>query len=579
MFIPTTPEELKQLNWSQPDVILVTGDTYIDSPQIGVAVIGKLLIKKGYKVGIIAQPDINVGKDITRFGEPRLFWGVSGGSIDSMVANYTAMKKFRRQDDYTPGGQNTKRPDRASIVYSNLIRQYFKNTVPIVLGGIEASLRRITHYDYWSNKLRRPILFDARADYLVYGMAEKTIAELADALMLGKDLFHLRGISYISDTVPDTCQELPSFDTVKKDKKTFINMFHEFYKNSDPLNAVGLAQKIDTRFLIQNPPQFYLSQEEIDEIYTLDFKRAVHPYYAEQGKVRALDTIKFSINSHRGCYGECNFCSIGIHEGRTVRWRSEQSILNEARHIAQLSDFKGTINDIGGPTANMYGFECKKKLKSGACKDKRCLYPEKCPQLPVHHDVQINLLKKLRRIPGIKHIFIGSGIRYDMVTDDRKYGKTYINEVASYHTSGQLKIAPEHIEKNVLDKMGKPGVDSLFEFKRQFDRFSESAGKRQFLTYYFIAAHPGCNEEDMHSLKIFATKELRINPEQVQIYTPLPTTYSSLMYYTGLDPFTLKKISVIKDMSVKNRQKTILTSKSQAHFRKRKRNNGKSQTR
>ncbi len=569
MFIPTTPEELKQRNWSQLDVILVTGDTYIDSPQIGIAVIGKQLLKNGYKVGIIAQPDIDNAKDITRLGEPKLFWGVSGGSIDSMVANHTALKKFRKQDDYTPGSINDRRPDRAVIVYTNLIRQHFKNTAPIVLGGIEASLRRITHYDYWSDKLRRPILFDAKADFLVYGMAERTIVELANSMQSGKDPHHLRGICYISDSGQESYLELPSFEAVTKDKISFIQMFHEFYKNSEPLNAIGLTQKIGTRFLVQNPPQFYLNQREVDEIYAMDFERDVHPYYAKQGKVRALDTIKFSINSHRGCYGECNFCSIGVHEGRTVRWRSEKSIIDEARQLSEFLDFRGTINDIGGPTANMYGFECQKKLKSGACKDKRCLFPEKCSQLPVHHNIQINLLKKLRQIPGIKHIFIGSGIRYDMVINDQKYGKTYLKDVTEHHTSGQMKIAPEHSEKHILDQMGKPGIDSLLEFKRQFDRFSESAGKRQFLTYYFIAAHPGCTEEDMHSLKTFAAKELHINPEQVQIYTPLPSTYSSLMYYTGLDPFTMKKLSIVKDINAKSRQKSILTSKIHTPYQKR----------
>lgn len=568
MFLPTTAAELKKRNWSQPDIILVTGDTYIDSPQIGVAVIGKALAAKGYKVGIIAQPDIGSDRDITRLGEPKLFWGVSGGCVDSMVANYTALKKFRKQDDYTPGGRNDRRPDRAVIVYSNLIRQYFKNTAPIVLGGIEASLRRITHYDYWSDKLRRPILFDAKADLLVYGMAEKTIIELAEALKSRQDPRRLRGLCYIADAVPDKYRELPSFDTVTRDKKAFISMFHEFYKNSDPLNSSGLAQKIDARFLIQNPPQFYLDQKELDAIYALDFERAVHPYYAGQGKVRALDTIRFSINSHRGCYGECNFCAIGVHEGRTIRWRSEQSILKEAGQLTKHPKFRGTINDIGGPTANMYGFECRIKLQSGACKNRRCLYPKKCPQLPVQHNVQIRLLQKLRRVPGVKHIFIGSGIRYDMVMDDRQAGKAYLREVAVHHTSGQMKIAPEHSVAKVLEKMGKPKIDSLLEFKRQFDRFSESAGKRQFLTYYFIAAHPGCTEEDMRSLKTFAAKELHISPEQVQIYTPLPSTYSGLMYYTGLDPFTLKKLFVVKDLKGKTRQKSILTAKSYHHNRK-----------
>jgi uncharacterized radical SAM protein YgiQ len=561
MFIPTTAAELKQIHWSSLDIILVTGDAYIDCPQIGVAVIGRYLLEKGYKVGIICQPDTKSERDITRLGEPQLFWGVTAGSVDSMVANYTALQKFRKRDDYTPGGINNRRPDRACIVYSNLIRHYFKNTVPIVLGGIEASLRRITHYDYWSDKLRRPILFDAKADYLLYGMAEKSTLELADTLRSDQDPTRIRSLCYLSKRVPDSFRVLPSYDEVIHYKRKFIHMFHEFYRNSDPLNGVGLAQKTDNRYLIQNPPQYYLSQKELDQIYALDFKRAVHPFYAQQGNVKALETIKFSIHSHRGCYGECNFCSIGVHEGQTVRWRSESSIIGEAERIIRLPDFKGYIHDVGGPTANMYGFECQKKLRSGACLDRRCLYPEKCPQLPVDHAQQLNVLRKLRKLPGIKKIFIGSGIRHDMVMDDKHSGSTYLREIARYHTSGQLKTAPEHSEPHVLEKMGKPGIQSLLEFKRQFDRFSESAGKRQYLTYYFIAAHPGSSETDMQNLKNFATRELHVIPEQVQIYTPLPSTYSSLMYYTELNPFTGEKIHVEKTLRQKNRQKTILTSK------------------
>lgn len=568
MFLPTTKLEMEKLGWLQCDVILITGDAYIDCPQIGIALIGKLLLKQGYKVGIIAQPDPHSNRDISRLGEPRLFWGVSGGCVDSMVANYTALKKFRRHDDYTPGGLNNRRPDRAVIVYSNLIRRYFKNTAPIILGGIEASLRRITHYDYWSDKPRRPILFDAKADYLVYGMAEKTIVKLTRALQAGESPCSLRGICYVANTAPDDYQELPTYQAVTRDKKAFISMFHEFYQNSDPLDASGLAQKIDTRYLVQNPPDFYLSQKELDDIYALDFERAVHPFYARQGRVKALETIQFSINSHRGCYGECNFCSIGVHEGRTVRWRSHDSIIQEAKRLTSHPDFRGIITDVGGPTANMYGFECRKKLKSGACTDRRCLYPEKCPQLPVHHDRQIRLLQELRKIPGIKHLFIGSGIRYDLVIADKKYGHKYLQNIARHHTSGQLKIAPEHSEKAVLKKMGKPAIDSLLEFKRQFDRFSEFAGKRQYLTYYFIAAHPGCSEEDMQALKDFATRELHINPEQVQIFTPLPSTYSALMYFTEIEPFSMKEITVEKNIKRKAIQKSILTSKMPGNFQK-----------
>ena len=578
MFIPTTTAELKKLGWKQCDVILVTGDTYIDSPHIGIALLGKLLIKAGYKVGIIAQPDIS-SDEITRLGEPRLFWGVTAGSVDSLIANYTATNKFRKSDDYTPGGINNRRPDRASIVYSNLIRRHFKPTVPIVLGGIEASLRRVAHYDFWSNKLRRSILFDAKADYLVYGMAEKTIIEFAQSLEKGVDPHKIRGLSYISKTPPEAYKTLPSYQTVVKNKRAFIDMFHIFYRNNDPLNAKGLVQKTDERYLVQNPPQFHLSQAELDRSYTLDFERAVHPYYLKQGNVRALDTIKFSISSHRGCYGECNFCAIGVHEGRTIRWRSEQSIIKEAKQMTTLPDFTGYISDVGGPTANMYGFECTKKLKSGACKNKRCIYPDICPQLPITHKPQIKLLQRIRNIPGVKKVFIGSGIRTDLMIADRKQGLKYLKEVVKHHTSGQLKIAPEHTEPKVLAAMGKPGRNSLMQFKKKFDDLTRSIGKKQFLTYYFIAAHPGCTETDMEKLKSFVSRELCLNPEQVQIYTPTPSTYSSLMYYTGMDPFTMKNIFVEKKLSHKEKQKNILLLKEKSPTQKRMKRNGRKTTR
>jgi uncharacterized radical SAM protein YgiQ len=578
MFIPTTTKELKKLGWKQCDVILITGDTYIDSPHIGIALLGKLLIKTGYKVGIIAQPDIS-GDEITRLDEPRLFWGVTAGSVDSLIANYTATNKFRKSDDYTPGGINNRRPDRASIVYSNLIRRYFKFTVPIVLGGIEASLRRIAHYDFWSNKLRRSILFDAKADYLVYGMAEKTIIEFAQSLEKGDDPHKIRGLSYISKTPPEAYKTLPSYQTVVKNKWAFIDMFHTFYRNNDPLNAKGLVQKTDERYLVQNPPQFYLSQAELDRSYALDFERAVHPYYLKQGNVRALDTINFSISSHRGCYGECNFCAIGVHEGRTIRWRSEQSIIKEAKQMTTLPDFTGYISDVGGPTANMYGFECAKKLKSGACKNKRCIYPDICPQLPITHKPQIKLLQRIRNIPGVKKVFIGSGIRTDLMIADRKQGLKYLKEVVKHHTSGQLKIAPEHTEPKVLAAMGKPDRNSLMQFKKEFDNLTRSIGKKQFLTYYFIAAHPGCTETDMEKLKSFVSRELCLNPEQIQIYTPTPSTYSSLMYYTGMDPFTMKNIFVEKKLSHKEKQKNILLLKEKSPTQKRMKRNGRKTTR
>lgn len=562
-FLPTTPEELCSLGWDQLDVILVSGDSYIDSPFIGAAVIGRVLLKAGYKVGIIAQPDVSSPADITRLGEPRLFWGVTAGSVDSMVANYTAGNKKRKRDDYTPGGDNNRRPDRASIVYTNIIRRHYKNTRPIVLGGIEASLRRVAHYDFWSNTLRRSILFDAKADLLLYGMAEQSVARLADALAHGEVITGLSGLCYKTKTPPQEFLELPSYEAVIADKMAFIDMFHTFYENNDPLTAKGLYQRHGDRYLVQNPPALYETQSELDAVYALPFQRSQHPYYERQGVVKALETIRFSINSHRGCYGECNFCAISVHEGRTVRWRSLNSIMNEAECLTHLSDFKGYIQDLGGPTANMYGFECHKKLTQGVCDHRRCLFPVVCPSLKVDHQIQTKLLRQLRSIPAIKKVFVASGIRYDLVLADQKYGTDYLKEIVNYHVSGQLKIAPEHSEQHVLEKMGKPGREELLRFKKLFDDYSRQAHKDQFLTYYLIAAHPGCNDADMRNLKRFTSQELHISPEQVQIFTPTPSTYSSLMYYTGIDPFTRQPIFVEKDPAHREQQKQIIIEKTQ----------------
>jgi len=512
-------------------------------------------------VGIIAQPDITSPQDITRLGEPRLWWGVTGGSVDSMVANYTASKFKRKSDDYTPGGLNTRRPDRATIAYTNLIRRFFKNTRPIVLGGIEASLRRVVHYDFWSNNLRRSILFDAKADYLLYGLAEQSVVAFTRAIQSGGDPTGTRGLCYISRQIPDGYVELPSFETVSADKLAFIDMFHTFYHNNDPITAKGLVQRHADRYLVQNPPFPYPSQVEMDSVYTLPFQRAQHPFYEQQGSVKALETIRFSISTHRGCYGECNFCAIAVHEGRTVRWRSADSILAEAESITQLPDFKGILQDVGGPTANMYGFECRKKLTRGACEDRRCLYPLVCSSLKPNHQPQIELLRRLSHIPGIKKVFVASGIRYDMLPADPEHGDQYLREIVEHHVSGQLKVAPEHTEDAVLAKMGKPGSSALLQFKRRFDDLSARVGKNQFLTYYLIAAHPGCSETDMLRLKQFTSRELHISPEQVQIFTPSPSTYSSLMYYTEMDPFSRRPLFVEKDTSRREWQKLLVTDK------------------
>lgn len=563
MYLPTTAEEFKQLGWQQADILLISGDSYIDSPFIGTAVIGKALMRAGFRVGVIGQPDVNSGADITRLGEPRLFWGVTAGSIDSMVANYTASRKKRHSDDYTPGGVNDRRPDRAVIAYSNLIRRHFKNTVPIVLGGIEASLRRVTHYDYWANSLRRPVLFDAKANYLLYGMAEESVVEFARCLQAGGDPTALRGLSYIAAEAREGYLRLPSHEDALGDKRAFIELFHMFYQNNDPVNARGLCEPVGDRFLVQNPPARYPDQAGLDGFYAQEYERDQHPYYARQGEVRALDTIRFSISTHRGCYGECNFCAIAVHEGRTIRWRSEESILAEAERIAAHPGFKGYIQDVGGPTANMYGFECSKKQRLGSCPNRRCLYPEICPALKIDHSRQLSLLRKIRKIPGVKKAFVASGIRYDMVLKDKQHGREYLKEIVDFHVSGQLKVAPEHTVDSVLQRMGKPAPRALLEFKQMYDDLNREAGRNQFLTYYLIAAYPGCTDEDMRRLRKFAGEKLHIHPEQVQIFTPTPSTFGSLMYYTEMDPFTLEPLFIEKDPIRKERQKQIVVDKGE----------------
>lgn len=567
-FLPTTKKEMDALGWDQCDVILISGDAYIDSPFIGVAVVGRILEQLGFKVGIIGQPDIK-SDDITRLGEPKLYWGVSGGSIDSMVSNYTATKKFRNSDDYTPGGKNDKRPDRATLVYTNLIRRFYKNTVPVVLGGIEASLRRVTHYDYWTNKLRKPVLFDAKADYLIYGMGEMAIREFSLALREGTDPRKVRGVCYISKEPVEEYIQLPSHQECLDDKEKYIDLFDHFYQNNDPINANGLCQKVDTRYAIQNPPCDYLDEKEMDEIAMYPYQRDLHPYHKPEGKVKCLETIKFSIQTHHGCWGECNFCAIGVHQGRTIRTRSEANIIQEAKDFTKMKDFKGIISDVGGPTANMYGYECGKKLKKGTCDDIRCVdFDRLCKVMKVDHSRSIKLLRDIREVPGVKKAFVASGLRYDFIPADKKHGYTYLKELVEHHISGQMKVAPEHTSDRVLKLMGKPGKQPLIEFKKMYDRLNKEAGKKQFLTYYLIAAHPGCEERDMHELKQFTTHELKMNPEQAQVFTPTPGTYSAVMYYTELDPETRKPIFVEKDTLRKEKQKNIVIDKKYYQRRK-----------
>ncbi len=562
MFPPSSIQEFESLSWSEPDVVLVTGDAYIDSPFDGTAVIARVLISAGFRVAVISQPETGSAEDISRLGEPRLFWGVSGGAVDSMVANYTASGKKRFQDDSTPGGANTRRPDRAVIAYTNLIRRHFKDTAPVVIGGVEASLRRVTHYDFWSGKLRRSVLFDSKADILLYGMAERSIVALAHALRAGLEWRDIPGICYASRERPCDSIELPSHNECVENKDVFVEMFRRFAENSEPGSKM-LTQLVDTRYLVQNPPDKYLDSEELDMCYGHDFSRDVHPACLEKGAVRAADTIRFSVISHFGCLGGCRFCGIAFHQGRGTRSRSSESILREVRALTKHPRFKGNISDVGGPTANMYRTECRAGFPC-SCR-KSCLTPDICSNLVFGHEKQLELLRDIRDVPGVKKVFIASGVRHDLVLADRKHGGRWLREIASRHVSGQLKVAPEHSEKHVLELMNKPPIELLGVFREKFMLASRKAGKKQFLTYYFIAAHPGSTEEDMRRTRKFAESELGVLPEQVQVFTPLPSTWSALIYFTEKDPFTGKKVFVEKSVSARNRQKKILLRKQANH--------------
>ena len=567
-FLPVTKEEMSALGWSGADVILVSGDAYVDSPYSGVAVIGQTLAKAGYRVAVLSQPDVGDPEAFRELGEPALFWGVSPGCVDSMVANYTASGRRRRQDDFTPGGENNRRPDRAAIIYSNAIRAAFKPAKPILLGGVEASLRRISHYDFWSDKVRRPIVCDAKADALSYGMGERAVLAFAEAIKAGRDWKTIPGICYMAGeknfVPPDGALELPSYAEVSaptgEGKKAFTKAFQLFSANQDPVTAKCLFQKVDNRYLVHNPPSPPLESDELDAVHDIKWMLDAPPSIRRQGAIRALDTIRFGVTTHRGCYGECRFCAIAVHQGRRIVSRSPESIIGEVRGFLKHPRFKGTVSDVGGPTANMYGFDCSKKAEKGACGNKACLFPSVCPSLKVDHLPQIKLLGSLRSIPGVKHVFVASGIRPDLVAADRACGDRYIDEIAKHHVSGQLKLAPEHVVTRVLEFMGKPGVESLLKFKRKFEAANRRFGKKQFLTYYFIAAHPGCTEADMRELKRFATRELKLNPEQVQIFTPTPLTAATCMYYTGVDPVSGKSAYVARGLGEKTRQKNMLVS-------------------
>lgn len=557
MFIPATPEEVRRRGWDALDIILVSGDTYTDNGYNGTALIGHWLIDHGLRVGIIAQPRIDGPEDITRLGMPELFWSVSSGCVDSMVANYTPTRKFRKEDDFTPGGVNDRRPDRAVIAYTNLIKKHIKGR-PIFLAGIEASLRRIAHYDFWSDSVRRSVLFDAKADGIVYGMAELATLELAQCIRDGRDWRSVRGICYASKEAPEGAEVLPSFEDVSADGRMFMRACRIFRRNSDPVTAGTICQRQDTRYLVQNPPQRLLTQRELDSLYESDFMDAVHPYYAKMGKVKAMETVRNSITTHRGCYGDCSFCAISVHQGTTVVSRSRESVVREAERIAARSGFNGIINDLGGPTANMYGIECAKKRSAGRCPDRRCLGDRPCPRLPIDHSSQIGLLRAVSAVPGIKRVFVNSGIRHDMIVHDRANGRRYLSELVDGHVSGQMKIAPEHVSDEVLKLMGKPGCRVLDEFREMFRECAEESGRDLYLTYYFMAAHPGCTDDDMRRLSGYCSGELHIVPEQVQVFTPTPSTLSTAMFVSGTD-LNGKAVRVERSIQKRQRQKEIVT--------------------
>jgi uncharacterized radical SAM protein YgiQ len=559
MFLPATRDEMAARGWDALDVILVSGDAYVDSPFGGAAVVGRTLEAAGFRTGILAQPDWRSLDDIRRLGAPRLFWGVTAGGVDSMVANYTATGRKRRQDDFTPGGVNDRRPDRASLAYANLIRRACRPCAPIVLGGIEASLRRIAHYDFWSDRIRGSLLFDAKADLLVYGMAEQTVVELARRLAAGRDARGLAGTCHAAPSPPPDAVVLPDFEAAAADKGAFLEMFRLFAANQDPATARPLAQRHGTRWLVHNPPAPPLAGDALDRAHGLPYERELHPRDAAAGPVRALDTIRFAITTHRGCYGGCGFCAIAAHQGRRVTSRSATSILAEAAAFTRHPRWRGTIADVGGPTANMYAIECPRQAAAGACADRACLHPDVCPRLPVDHRPQTDLLRRLRAVPGVRHVFVASGLRHDLVLADRAHGAAYLDALAAHHVSGQLKLAPEHSEPAVLRLMRKPGVEKLLAFRTLFQAASARHGKRQFLTYYFIAAHPGCTDDDMRRLKQFATRHLRLAPEQVQVFTPAPSTWATALYWTERDPDTGAPVFVEKSPRRKQAQKELLT--------------------
>ena len=559
-FLPITREEMKERGWDQVDFVYVSGDAYVDHPSFGHAIITRLLESRGYRVGIIAQPDWRKPESVQVFGEPRLGFLVSAGNMDSMVNHYSVSKKRRKTDAYTPGGEMGKRPDYACVVYGNLIRQTYKKT-PIILGGIEASLRRMAHYDYWSDKLKRSVLLDSGADVISYGMGEHSIVELAEALDAG---IPVEDITYIAGTVVKAksldsiydAEILPSFEDLKADKMNYARSFYTQYLNTDAFNGKRLVEPYsDHLYVVQNPPALPLSEGEMDDVYGLPYMRTYHPSYEKDGGVPAISEVKFSLISNRGCFGGCSFCALTFHQGRIMQVRSHESLLDEAKMITQEKDFKGYIHDVGGPTANFRQPSCEKQLTRGVCKNRQCLFPKPCPNLKVDHRDYIKLLKELRDIPKVKKVFIRSGIRFDYVVADKS--DAFLEELCRYHVSGQLKVAPEHVSDDVLTLMGKPENSIYQEFVKKYNKMNQKIHKDQYLVPYLMSSHPGSRMKDAVELAEHI-RDLGYMPEQVQDFYPTPSTISTCMYYTGVDPRTMRPVYVPKNPHEKAMQRALI---------------------
>ena len=559
-FLPITVEEVEERGWDEIDFVFVTGDSYVDHPSFGVSIISRVLEAKGYRVAILSQPNWKDERNFNPFGKPKLGFFVTSGNIDSMVAHYTVNKKKRSDDAYTAGGKSGKRPDRAVIVYSRILRKLYPDS-PIILGGLEASLRRFAHYDYWDDSVRQSILFDSQADILTYGMGENQTIEIANRLAQGKSVKQLRdikGICYYvptSEYKPGPVVDLPSYERVCESKKEYAIAARKELEEADAVRGRTVIQRHGKYILVQNPPMPPLTTEELDWVYSLPYEKYYHPSYEKLGGVPGIKEVEFSITHNRGCFGACNFCSIALHQGRAITVRSKESVLDEARRLVKNPRFKGYIHDVGGPTANFRLPSCTFQKEHGMCKNKKCLAPKPCRNLQVNHEEYIDILREMRAIKGIKKVFIRSGIRFDYLMEDES--KEFFHELVKYHVSGQLKVAPEHCSAAVLDKMGKPHIETYKRFQDEFYKFTKQVGKEQYLVPYLMSSHPGSTLKDAVELALFLKKE-HIRPEQVQDFYPTPGTISTAMFYTELDPYTLEPVYVPKTMKEKHMQRALL---------------------